>query len=85
MKIVPISTSGQIALPAAVRRRWGTRRVQLVDRGSEVVIQPVPDDVVAAAAGALAAWKSPGTTEVRQQLREEEDEAEERPQSPRGA
>ena len=81
MKIVPISRSGQIALPAAVRRRWGTRRVQLVDRGSEIVIQPVPDDVVAAAGGALAAWKSPGTSEVRQRLREEENEAEERRQA----
>lgn len=83
MKIVPISSSGQIALPAAVRRRWGTKRVQLVDRGDVLIIQPVPDDPIAAARGSLAAWRSPGTDEIRARLREEEAEAAERRGAPR--
>jgi bifunctional DNA-binding transcriptional regulator/antitoxin component of YhaV-PrlF toxin-antitoxin module len=76
MKIIPISRSGQIALPAAVRRRWGTRRVQIVDNGGELVVSPVPDDPVAAAAGALGAWRTPGTDEIRRRARLEERERE---------
>jgi bifunctional DNA-binding transcriptional regulator/antitoxin component of YhaV-PrlF toxin-antitoxin module len=78
MKIIPISRSGQIALPTSVRRRWGTRRVKLVDNGGELIVSPVPDDPVAAAAGALAAWRTPGTDEIRRQARREEREREER-------
>jgi bifunctional DNA-binding transcriptional regulator/antitoxin component of YhaV-PrlF toxin-antitoxin module len=72
MKPVPISSGGQIAIPAAIRRRWGTRRVRLIDRGSELVIQPIPDDPIAVAAGSLAAYRLPGTDEIRAQLRDEE-------------
>ena len=83
MKIIPISRSGQIALPASVRRRWATRRVQLVDNGGELVISPVPDDPVAAAAGALSAWRTPGTDEIRAQARlEDRDREDRRAQSP---
>ncbi len=77
MKTIPISSGGQVSIPASVRRRWGTRRVRLIDRGDEIAIQPVPDDPIAAAAGSLAAYRAPGTDEIRAQLREEEALAEE--------
>jgi len=78
MKRVPISAGGQIALPAAIRRRWGSRHVELIDHGDRVVLRPLPDDPVAAAAGSLRAYASPGTAETRAILREEEVEAERR-------
>jgi bifunctional DNA-binding transcriptional regulator/antitoxin component of YhaV-PrlF toxin-antitoxin module len=76
MKPVPISSGGQIAIPAAIRRRWGTRRVRLIDHGTELVIQPIPDDPIGVAAGSLAAYRLPGTDEIRAQLRDEERERE---------
>ena len=49
-----ISKGGQISLPAAIRHRWGTTTVVLDDRGDRLVIEPAPDDPIAAAEGALA-------------------------------
>lgn len=50
-----ISKGRQISIPAAVRRRWGTSTVALDDQGDRLVIEPAPDDPIAAAEGALAA------------------------------
>jgi AbrB family looped-hinge helix DNA binding protein len=49
-----ITRGGQISIPAAVRRRWGTSTVAVEDQGDRLVIQPAPDDPIAAAEGALA-------------------------------
>jgi len=49
-----ISKGGQISIPAAVRRRWGTSTVVMEDRGDRLVLVPAPDDPIAAADGALA-------------------------------
>lgn len=49
-----ISKGGQISIPAAVRRRWGTSTVALDDQGDRLVIEPAPDDPIAAAEGSLA-------------------------------
>jgi AbrB family looped-hinge helix DNA binding protein len=48
-----ISKGGQISIPAAVRRRWGTSTVALDDQGDRLVIEPAPDDPIAAAEGSL--------------------------------
>ncbi len=50
-----ISKGGQVSIPAAIRHRWATSTVVLDDQGDRVVIEPAPDDPVAAAEGALAA------------------------------
>lgn len=50
-----ISKGGQISIPAAIRRRWGTSTVALDDQGDRLVIEPAPDDPIGAAEGALAA------------------------------
>jgi bifunctional DNA-binding transcriptional regulator/antitoxin component of YhaV-PrlF toxin-antitoxin module len=74
-----ISSGGQISVPAAVRRRWGTRTVALEDRGDHVVLRPAPDDPVAAAVGAFAdEIGALGSDEALRLDREEEREAEER-------
>jgi AbrB family looped-hinge helix DNA binding protein len=49
-----ISRGGQISIPAPIRRRWGTSTVSLRDEGSRIVLEPAPDDPIAAAEGALA-------------------------------
>jgi bifunctional DNA-binding transcriptional regulator/antitoxin component of YhaV-PrlF toxin-antitoxin module len=54
-KRVKISLGGQISIPAAIRRRWGTTTLALQDDGERIVLTPLPDDPIAAAEGALAA------------------------------
>ncbi len=75
-----ISRGGQVSVPAAVRKRWGTRAVTAEDRGDELVLRPAPDDPVAAVRGIFARQMSggPTTDELRAQAREEEAELEER-------
>lgn len=53
-KRMKISKGGQVSIPAPIRKRWGTSAVTLEDRGDEIVLKPVPDDPIEAAAGALA-------------------------------
>jgi bifunctional DNA-binding transcriptional regulator/antitoxin component of YhaV-PrlF toxin-antitoxin module len=45
---------GQISIPAEICHRWGTSDRVLDDQGDRVVLEPVADDPVAAAEGALA-------------------------------
>lgn len=51
---VTVSRNGQISVPAAVRHRWGTRSVLVIDRGDYAIVRPIPDDPVAALQGAHA-------------------------------
>jgi AbrB family looped-hinge helix DNA binding protein len=53
-KRMKISKGGQVSIPAPIRKRWGTKTVTLEDRGEEIVLKPVPDDPIEAAAGAFA-------------------------------
>lgn len=41
-----VTSSGQISLPAALRRRWGAGRVLIVDRGDYAIVRPLPEDIV---------------------------------------
>ena len=52
---VRISKGGQISIPATIRHRWGTSTVALEDQGDRIILEPAPDDPIAAAEGALAA------------------------------
>jgi bifunctional DNA-binding transcriptional regulator/antitoxin component of YhaV-PrlF toxin-antitoxin module len=76
MRVVRISRGGQISVPAEIRRRWNTSRVTLDDRGDSVLITPAPDDVIAAARGALAG--GPSADELRARARRDELAAEKR-------
>jgi bifunctional DNA-binding transcriptional regulator/antitoxin component of YhaV-PrlF toxin-antitoxin module len=50
-----VSKGGQVSIPAGIRHRWATSTVTLTDLGDRIVIEPAPDDPIAAAQGALAA------------------------------
>ena len=79
MELLKVTSAGQLSLPARIRRRWGTRRVAIEDYGDRVVLRPVPDDPIAAAAGALKG-RIPPSNELRERAREDERRAEERRQ-----
>ncbi len=53
MTIAKVTASGQVSLPAPVRKRWGTAQVIIEDQGESVVVRPLPDDPIAAACGSL--------------------------------
>ena len=80
MKIrLKISKGGQISIPAAIRRRWGTSTLALEDLGDRVVLEPAPDDPIAAAEGALAgAFGAIDLRRLRRAAREDERRAEAR-------
>ena len=76
-----ITTSGQVSIPATVRRRWRTSRVEVEDHGDHVVVRPVPDDPIEAAFG-IFKDRGINTTELRRRAREDERRAEERRSRP---
>lgn len=74
-----VTRGGQISIPAAIRHRWGTSTVVLDDQGERIVIEPAPDDPVAAAEGALAVeFNALDVTRLRRTAREDERIAEAR-------
>jgi len=77
MKLTTISKGGQVSIPAEVRRRWGTTRVLVDDRGDEVAFRPIPIDPIAAARGSLRTARRTALTpaEARRRTREEESDA----------
>lgn len=78
MSYVMISKGGQISVPADVRKRWKTRRLQVEDRGEELVIRPVPEDPIAAARGIFKGRSKYTSDDLRRMAREEEARIEER-------
>jgi AbrB family looped-hinge helix DNA binding protein len=78
-KRMKISKGGQVSIPAPIRQRWGTKTITLDDQGDQIVLKPVPDDPIEAAAGAFAAeGRGPGLETIRREEREAELEIEER-------
>jgi AbrB family looped-hinge helix DNA binding protein len=74
-----ITRGGQISIPAAIRRRWGSSTVVLDDRGDCIVLKPAPDDPIAAAAGALAdEFGRVRGSDLRREARKSERSAEDR-------
>jgi bifunctional DNA-binding transcriptional regulator/antitoxin component of YhaV-PrlF toxin-antitoxin module len=51
---VTVSRNGQVSVPAAVRHRWRTRSVLVIDKGDYAIVRPIPDDPVTALEGAHA-------------------------------
>jgi bifunctional DNA-binding transcriptional regulator/antitoxin component of YhaV-PrlF toxin-antitoxin module len=80
-KRLAISRGGQVSVPAAVRKRWGTNTVVAEDHGDHLVLRPAPDDPIAAVRGIFAEdLRRAGKTvdEIHREWREEEAEIEER-------
>lgn len=80
MKIrMRITKGGQISVPASVRHRWSTSTVTHEDQGGRIVIEPAPDDPIAAAEGALAGeFSGLDFARLRRAAREDELIAEDR-------
>lgn len=72
MRTVEISQGGQISIPAAVRRRWGSRRVRVVDAGDRLIIEPVPDDPIEQVRGSLRLPDGVSTATLRATGRDED-------------
>lgn len=75
MAIIKISKGGQVSVPATIRKRWGTSRLTLEDRGDELVLRPAPDDPIAAFRGSLKGRVHRTSDEMRAQARLEDEEA----------
>ena len=73
-----ISKGGQISIPAAVRHRWATDRVQIEDEGTRLVIRPIPADPIAEAVGSIQLPPAVTSERMRAEGREEEQMAETR-------
>ncbi len=77
-----ISKGGQISIPASIRNRWGTSTVTLEDQEDRIVLEPAPDDPIAAAEGALAdEFGGINLARLRHEAREDERVAEARRRS----
>lgn len=57
-----ITSSGQVSLPAAVRKRWSVASVLVIDRGDYAIIRPIPADIPTAIRGSLALRETAGPT-----------------------
>lgn len=68
-----VTNSGQISLPAALRRRWGAGRVLVVDRGDYAIVRPLPDDIVGFLRGSV-----PRAGESLEEIRADERRADSR-------
>lgn len=79
--IAVVTKGGQISIPAAVRRRWGTDRLVIDDEGDALIVRPIPVDPIGAAIGSLAG-PGPTSEELRERVREEEAQREARRRSP---
>ena len=82
MPVTQLSEKGQILIPKPLRRKLGLRpgsKVHLIEEQGRLVVSPVPDDPIAAAAGFLEGGYSL-TADLRREHREEiRDERKPRP------
>jgi bifunctional DNA-binding transcriptional regulator/antitoxin component of YhaV-PrlF toxin-antitoxin module len=70
-----ITAGGQVSIPAAVRRRWGTDAVLVDDLGDHLVVRPLPADPITAARGSLKGLLPP-TERLRAEARADDEQAE---------
>ena len=68
-----VTASGQVSLPAEVRRRWGAARVRIIDQGDRLIVEPASDNPIADLIGILA---GPGPSYDAMESEEREVEAE---------
>ncbi|TET82940.1 MAG: AbrB/MazE/SpoVT family DNA-binding domain-containing protein [Anaerolineales bacterium] len=51
-----ISTKGQLVIPAKLRRKYGIKpgtRIQVIDRGNQIVLQPITEEYIRKLRGSL--------------------------------
>lgn len=74
---VKLTSSGQLSLPAEVRRRWKTAELAVEDHGDHVVVRPARTDPIDAAYGVFAG-RGVSSSELRRRARADEDASENR-------
>jgi bifunctional DNA-binding transcriptional regulator/antitoxin component of YhaV-PrlF toxin-antitoxin module len=72
-----VTSAGQVSIPAAVRKRWATSRVRIVDEGDRLVVEPEPENPFARFTG-IFAGPGPTADEMGAEDRRVEQEAEDR-------
>lgn len=72
-RVTRITKGGQVSIPAEVRHRWVTQRVEIIDKGDELVVRPLPADPVDALLGSMPALM-PGMTSDRMRELDHQDE-----------
>jgi AbrB family looped-hinge helix DNA binding protein len=77
MAIMKVTASGQVSIPAAIRQRWQTHRVMIVDEGDRLVLMPIDDDPISQLQGLLKGTELT-SDELRARFRDEEQAAEDR-------
>lgn len=77
MRQLRITRGGQVSIPAEIRHRWGTARLNLDDLGDRLVLTPAPDDPITAFRGSLGGL-SRSSEELREIARGDEQAAETR-------
>jgi len=76
--ILKITSSGQVSIPAEVRRRWNVDRVRMVDHGDHITFEPIPDNIWEASRGLFENRTGITVDELKAQERRDEAEREER-------
>lgn len=71
-----VTKTGQMSVPAAVRRRWATSDVIAEDHGDHLIVRPAPDDAIADAYGAFAEELAGGRSIAEMRTRHRAEEAE---------
>lgn len=72
-----VTASGQVSVPAEVRRRWGTTRVKITDEGDRLIVEPEPENPFRDLIGILAG-PGPTSDEMKAEERAAEEERERR-------
>ena len=79
MKVVTLTRGGQVSIPAEYRRGWTSNRVIVRETDEGLLLTPMPDDPIAAAAGSLKHLLAGRTAdEVLREYRDETREIEAR-------
>jgi len=76
--VMKVTASGQMSIPADVRRRWQTDRVIVIDTSEGLVVRPFDPDHVRSLRGKYRQWVNETTEQARRAARAEEAEVEER-------
>lgn len=61
-----VTSKGQVVVPARIRRKFGIKRgthVRFIERGEEIVLQPVTKEFIRGLQGSLRA-EGPATTDL---------------------
>ena len=70
-----LTDSGQVSVPASIRRRWATRSVRITDAGDHLIVEPESENPFEAVRGVLGDLAVTGD-EMRRLSREDEITAE---------